>query len=339
MRDVPPPGRPRALRIDAAIRAGALAAVGLALALPAFFSLATPALAQTATVSCTVIIDGKARGDGECRVGLNRSSTFIGWADGNAYLSHDSEDTDDAAQAHWTGEGGGGTPSEELGHVRRDGSCWQGSRAQICYSDAEVSAAVATDEAAAGNQATRGGSDSSVQAPAEGIYDEWEDEGEGPDTPSDFGDAIAGLAEGHSMTCTYSMEDASRPGARMMMRGLEGSDYQGGIPEEHGFAWDGGASLSIDGSPSALMYRDGETVAARLTVGPALANRLPDTFTEEDQKGWQRLQGIVQGMNQITGEATGIKDRVIVLDFDKRTAVIATWMNGQLSEAQAVGCM
>ena len=96
--------------------------------------------------------------------------------------------------------------------------------------------------------------------------------------------------------------------------------------------------LSIDGSASALLYQDDETVAARLSAAPALPQRLPNTFSKQDQKGWQALQGVVQGMREISNDATGVKDRVVILDFDQRTGVIATWMNGQLSEQQAVEC-
>lgn len=188
------------------------------------------------------------------------------------------------------------------------------------------------------NTATAANSQSSIDDLEEDDGDGDDEEGDG--SSSDFGAALSTLNAGHSMTCVFSAEDANRPGARGSMRMMAGENYTGDIAKEHSFTWDGSRSLSIDGNASTLVYEDGEVVAAHLLAdAPLPPSRLPNTFSEQDQQGWQKLMGFAGALMNADAAQTGYKDRVIVLDFANRTGTIATWQNRTLSEAQAVECM
>lgn len=147
-------------------------------------------------------------------------------------------------------------------------------------------------------------------------------------------DNVAG-AEG--LTCFHSDEDANRPGARIAMRGTALSDYTGHVPKKHEFWLGADGSLKIDGAVAETLYHEGKIVAARLHSGMP-KGRLPGTFTKEEQRSWAQAQEFLGSLVDTLAEQTGLADRVYVLDFGKRQALIATLIDQSLTEQQPIQC-
>jgi hypothetical protein len=286
------------------------------------FTVRGTARASDAT-TCLLIVDATTYLEGPCtysddgdvvRVGASLTETSKHWA-------HIMRNPDGSAFGWWNGPDASEVAQTMIGELEARGrTCWVNERARVCFTPTLAPPAV-TAIPSDGHE-------------PEDLATKFEDESQSNNGP-DFRSAFEESTNSASITCLFAEEELYAADMRVLLRSMSGRSYTGHIPRLREFVRTGDDGLTLNGNSHEIIWQEGASVAVRAMPQVAVASQMPGGMSQEHLAQLQWSLDFVQKRN---GAATGLDQRVIILDFDAREAVVATLANNQLSQRQALGC-
>lgn len=151
---------------------------------------------------------------------------------------------------------------------------------------------------------------------------------------------VDSLANSRAVTCIGTEEDLYSPSARAMnwARATPSTQLQLRQPRRWQFQWSDN-TITVDGKPVTPLMIEGNVAVVRVTDAMgAVQDPRAQYLSPEEQRQWEGVMKFMHGLQGQIAQATGLQDRLFLIDFDTARGMLGTLAGSDLADRQQMTC-